>query len=159
MSKWLKRTSLVISAFVLAVVLVKQWHTSHSQSALERLMQQHQGKVIYLDFWASWCTPCRQSFPWMNKMNADYLAQGLVILSVNLDSQRELANKFLKATPASFPIVYDDTGVIAKQFNVKAMPSSYLFNRQGNLVTSHQGYNQQIQVKFEQAIKQQLQQP
>lgn len=124
--------------------------------AFDKLMQQHQGKVVYLDFWASWCTPCRKSFPWMNEMQAKYQAQDLVVLSVNLDANKTLAEKFLLETPAQFDIFYDPKGKIAKKFKLKGMPSSYLFNRNGKLVSAHTGFNGDKKRKYEQEIRQEL---
>lgn len=117
---------------------------------------QHKGKVIYLDFWASWCTPCRKSFPWMNDMQAKYQQAGLVVVSVNLDSKRDNAIAFLQQTPADFHILYDEKGLLAKQFKLKGMPSSYLFNREGELVSAHTGFNGTKKALYEQEITQQL---
>lgn len=119
---------------------------------------QHKGKVIYLDFWASWCTPCRKSFPWMNDMQAKYQQEGLIIVSINVDSKQENAASFLQQTPADFHILYDSKGVLAKKFKLKGMPSSYLFNRQGEIVSAHVGFNGKKKALFEQEIKQQLSQ-
>ena len=70
----------------------------------------YRGQVVWVDFWASWCTPCRRSFPWMNDMMARYSDQGFVIVGVNVDRERDLAEEFLAETPAGFPIVYDPEG-------------------------------------------------
>ena len=97
-------------------------------------------QAVELDFWASWCVPCRHSFPWMNKMHKELSDKGLVIIAVNLDENRQDADAFLKAVPADFKIVYDPEGQLAIKFKVKGMPSSYLFNRKGKLVKSHIGF-------------------
>jgi thiol-disulfide isomerase/thioredoxin len=123
----------------------------------EQVMERHHGKVIYLDFWASWCVPCRKSFPWMNAMQSQYKSQGFVVLSINLDANRALATKFLQETPATFEVIYDEKGLLAKKFQLKGMPSSYLFNRDGELISSHSGFNQKKKHLFEQEIKQALQ--
>ena len=68
------------------------------------------GRVVYVDFWASWCAPCKQSFPWMNDMQAKYGAKGLTVIGVNVDKKREDAAKFLDGTPAKFTVAYDSTG-------------------------------------------------
>ncbi len=82
------------------------------------------GKVIWVDFWASWCAPCRRSFPWLNSMQRRYGARGLQVIGVNLDKDRKLAEGFLAETPAAFGLRFDPDGKLAKQFDVKAMPSS-----------------------------------
>ena len=103
-------------------------------------LSQYKGKVIYLDFWASWCTPCRQSFPWMNQLHKDYADKGLVIVAVNLDEQRNEAAHFLKTNPAIFQVIYDQDGQLAEKYKVQGMPSSYIYDRAGNLVKAHIGF-------------------
>ena len=80
--------------------------TINSRAALEKALAEHKGNVVYLDFWASWCGPCRKSFPWMNKIAASYKQQGFSVISVNLDANRDLAMQFLIETPASFDVIY-----------------------------------------------------
>lgn len=122
----------------------------------EQTMTQHKGKVVYLDFWASWCVPCRKSFPWMNDMQEKYRTQGLVVLSVNLDAQAKFAEQFLQQNPANFAIIYDAKGLLAKKFQLKGMPSSYLFNREGKLISVHTGFNGKKQKTYQQEITQAL---
>jgi len=100
------------------------------------------GKVVYLDFWASWCDPCRKSFPWMNDMHSRYDSNKFTIIAVNLDSSKKDASKFLHKMPADFPIAYDPEGTVASKYNLKAMPSSYLIDKSGSLVYSHKGYRE-----------------
>ena len=113
---------------------------SSTVQATEFDIKQYQGKVIYLDFWASWCVPCRDSFPWMNKMHQELSGKGLVIIAVNLDKEKKQAEKFLNAVPADFKIIYDPEAILAQQYEVKGMPSSYLFDRNGKLVKTHIGF-------------------
>lgn len=98
------------------------------------------GKVVYLDYWASWCAPCRQSFPWMEQMQARYGERGFVVLAVNVDRERAEAQRFLAASPAQFRIVYDPNGDTARLMKVKGMPSSFLIGRDGAIVSSHIGF-------------------
>ena len=98
------------------------------------------GKIIYLDFWASWCAPCRESFPWMNMLHKKYADRGLVVIAVNLDENQQDAQQFLKELPAEFQVIYDPEGELAEIYNVQGMPSSYLFNRNGKLVSTHIGF-------------------
>lgn len=113
---------------------------SLSEITLEQTLAEHQGQVIYLDFWASWCGPCRKSFPWMNQMQQKYRAQGLVIISVNLDANKALAQTFLSKNAANFPVIYDPDGDIAQHFEIKGMPSSLLIDRHGQIQQAHSGF-------------------
>ena len=100
----------------------------------------YKGKVVYLDFWASWCTPCRLSFPWMNQIQEIYGNKGLVVIGVNVDHDRELADEFLQANNAHFKIVYDSNGAIAGEYDFKDMPTSVLIGRDGKVHAVHNGF-------------------
>ena len=110
------------------------------------------GQVVYLDFWASWCKPCRKSFPWMNEMHGKYADSGFTILAVNLDSDSELAQAFLAKLPANFPIVYDPQGTIAQQYKLPGMPTSYLIDKSGELRVAHKGFFTDRAQQYEQEI-------
>lgn len=101
----------------------------------------YRGKLVYLDFWASWCTPCRQSFPWLADLQSRYGSQSLVVVAVNLDADRNKAERFLNDLPANFSILYDPTGKIASDYKVKAMPSSFLIDRTGHVRYEHHGFS------------------
>lgn len=122
----------------------------------DQAMAQHKGKVVYVDFWASWCVPCRKSFPWMNAIQTKHQEQGFVVLSINLDAEEKLAKIFLQKTPANFAIIYDAKGKLARQFKIKGMPSSYLFDRQGKLISAHTGFNGKKQQQYKNEIEQAL---
>ncbi len=109
------------------------------------------GQVVYVDFWASWCKPCRKSFPWMNDMHAKY--PHLKVIAINLDEEREMAAKFLAQTPADFQIVYDPQGEIAQDYELVGMPSSYLIDKKGNIRFAHQGFFLSKQAQYEQEIQ------
>ena len=98
------------------------------------------GRVVYLDFWASWCGPCQQSFPWMESMRTAYAAQGLEIVTVNLDSRRADADKFLEKFHPTFDVRFDPKGELAEFYKVRGMPSSLLIDRQGVTRFSHVGF-------------------
>lgn len=110
-------------------------------------------KVIYVDFWASWCSPCRRSFPWMNELLQKYEDQGLVVIAVNVDKEKALADEFLRQVPANFSIIFDQNGEIARTYEVLGMPSSYLIDRSGKIRYVHTGYYQDKQSKYEQELK------
>lgn len=98
------------------------------------------GKVLYVDFWASWCLPCAKAFPFMNQLDRDFKDQGLQIVAVNLDEVREEAEHFLARHPASFVVATDPQFQCAKGFDVQAMPSSYLVDRAGLIRHVHLGF-------------------
>ena len=110
---------------------------SFSALAADINFDQLKGKVVYLDFWASWCGPCRDSFPWMEAMHKKYAAQGLEIIAVNLDQEPELAQKFLKQYAPDFRIEYDAKGEMAGQFGVDTMPTSFVIGRDGKARKKH----------------------
>jgi thiol-disulfide isomerase/thioredoxin len=103
-------------------------------------LQNYKGQVIYVDFWASWCGPCAKSFPFLNEMHEQLKGQGLQIVGVNLDENADDAKTFLAKYPASFTVVADVSKQCAKDFEVKAMPSSYLIDRKGVVHHVHLGF-------------------
>lgn len=114
------------------------------------------GKVIYLDFWASWCGPCAKSFPFMRDLHQGLGAKGLQLIGVNLDESSEDAKAFLEKNPANFPIVVDKNGECAKKFEVKAMPSSYLIGRDGVIRHVQLGFRSDEQNELRQTVEQLL---
>ena len=116
------------------------------------------GKVVYLDFWASWCKPCKKSFPWMSEIKKKYVDQGLEVVAINLDTDRQLADLFLSQFDINFIVAFDSKGVSAEDYKIRGMPSSYLIGRDGNLYASHIGFREKDNAKFEKAIQQLLQQ-
>jgi len=119
-------------------------------------LSQYRGKVVYLDFWASWCKPCRHSFPWMNAMEKKYGADGLVVVAVDLDEQQSDAAKFLQQVPAEFTIIYDPEGKLAQQYAIIGMPSSFMIGRDGQVLLKHQGFFDDSPVKYEAELRQLL---
>lgn len=100
----------------------------------------YQGKVVYLDFWASWCGPCRETFPWMTQLQEKYGKDGFEIVAVNIDTKRADADKFLGQFPAGFTVLFDPKRTVAKTYALKGMPTSFLIDRAGNVVSTHLGF-------------------
>ncbi len=98
------------------------------------------GKVVYVDFWASWCPSCAQSFPFLNELQRELGDQGLQVLGVNLDEKPEDTHAFLNKFPAQFSIAADAGGKCPRDFGVMGMPSSYLIDREGIVRHVHMGF-------------------
>lgn len=130
----------------------------HGQWLSQLDMSEYQNKVVYLDFWASWCGPCRQSFPWLNEMHSKYRDKGLVIIAVNLDKDLNKAYQFIEAFPASFLLYSDPKGILAQRYEITAMPSSYLFSGNGELADKHLGFKKSEVSRYEANIAKLLEQ-
>ena len=116
-------------------------------------LKQYRGKVVLVDFWASWCGPCRKSFPWMNKMQRKYGGKGFKILAINVDTEKELARAFLSRNKAEFKVLLDPAGGVAEKYKVVAMPSSFLIDKNGKIVNKHHGFLQKDVEKKEKEIQ------
>jgi peroxiredoxin len=103
-------------------------------------LSQFKGQVLYVDFWASWCGPCAKSFPFLNEMHQQLKDKGLQIVGVNLDENLDDAKAFLAKYPANFTVMADASKQCAKDFDVKAMPSSYIIDQNGVVQHIHMGF-------------------
>jgi thiol-disulfide isomerase/thioredoxin len=115
------------------------------------------GKVVIVDFWASWCGPCRKSFPFLNQLQQKHQADGLVVLAVNEDEERSDAEAFLKQYPANFAVLFDKEGQLASQYQIPGMPTTVVIDRNGKIRYSHSGFFESKTAAFEQEIQQLLQ--
>jgi thiol-disulfide isomerase/thioredoxin len=140
---------LSLLAAIAVTALLPQWGNAEPSVGV---LGNVEGDVVWVDFWASWCVPCRRSFPWMNRMHERYAGQGLQIIGINVDKERELAEEFLSETPARFGLRYDPAGEIAAQFGVQAMPSSFLMDRSGNVIATHYGFRMEDADEYEASI-------
>ncbi len=114
------------------------------------------GKLVYLDFWASWCGPCKQSFPWMNDMQARYGKQGLTVLAIDVDAHSEDARAFLAELAPRFRVAFDSQGVTPKQYAIRGMPTSVLIGPDGKVLLVHNGFRADEASEAEAGIRQAL---
>ena len=138
---------------LLSIAIALLCATAIVRAAPPPALQPVEGRVVWVDFWASWCVPCRRSFPWLNSMHRKYGADGLEIIAVNLDKDRALADRFLAEVPAEFALRFDPAGALAKQYGVQAMPSSFLIDSDGNVLASHAGFRTADTADYERAIQ------
>ena len=156
--------SLVTVILVISAIILKINHPGRIKapdfmldSSVGRVsLDQFKGQVVYLDFWASWCVPCRESFPWMNGLHEKYADNGFVILAVNLDKFAGLREAFLKEIPARFSIAYDHHEHVAEQYDIELMPTAVLISREGFIVEKHVGFRQSQTVQYERSIRRAL---
>jgi thiol-disulfide isomerase/thioredoxin len=125
-----------LAALSLGFLLAIAQARADATAELERL----RGRVVWLDFWASWCAPCRQSFPWMQKMTEMHGAEGLTVLAVDVDANRDDAERFLKRFSPTFTVEFDPKGELPEAYRVKAMPTSFLIDRHGTIRYTHRGF-------------------
>ncbi len=111
------------------------------------------GKVVLVDFWASWCGPCKDEMPVLEALNEKFATQGLVIVGVSIDSSPKKMNKFLKGTPVSFRIVHDRKLVVANRYEPETMPTSYFIGRDGKVRYVHEGYEKGDAAGIEERVK------
>ena len=119
-------------------------------------LSNYQGKVVYLDFWASWCKPCQKSFPWMNQLLVKYPAENFTVITVNLDAESDAMHHFLSKVKADFDIFHDPSGRIAEEFKIEGMPTSYLIDASGKVVKKHIGFYTKNVDKYEREIEELL---
>lgn len=118
-----------------------------------------QGKVVFLNFWASWCGPCKSEMPHIQKVYEEYMEKDVVILAVNITASEkngiEGVNSFLKENKFTFPVLYDKDGSVATEYRVTGIPQTYIINKEGIIVNSMTGalseemMKEQIEAGFE----------
>jgi len=154
----MKKPLLITAILMVWAITVSPIVWSESTVSENLDLSEYKGKVVVLDFWASWCVPCRRSFPWLNTMHDKYAKDGLVIIGINVDNESESAARFLQQFPAEFKISYDANGVLARKFDVQGMPSSFVIGRDGQMHARHLGFKVRRQDEYEAAIVAALQQ-
>jgi thiol-disulfide isomerase/thioredoxin len=103
-------------------------------------LEQLKGQVVMLNFWASWCGPCRQEMPLLDQIHKRYGSLGFTLLGVNVEANTQDAEKWLAQTPVTFPVLFDKDNKVSKLYDVNAMPSTVFIDRKGNVRYLHRGY-------------------
>ena len=117
------------------------------------------GKVVYLDFFASWCGPCRISLPRLNDIRNEFADQGFEVLAVNVDEFEEDALAFLEEIPVDYPVVWDPSGDSPREFGILGMPTAYLVDREGVVRHVHQGFRKSDTEKIRAMVVEMLAEP
>src|SRR5690348_14747442 len=103
-------------------------------------LAQYKGQVVMINFWASWCGPCRQEMPLLENIYKKYNKMGFTLIGVNVEPDPKAAEGFLKDTPVNFPVIYDKDSTVSKAYDVSGMPSTVIIDRKGNIRVLHRGY-------------------
>ncbi|HET8800231.1 MAG TPA: TlpA disulfide reductase family protein [Marinobacter sp.] len=127
--------------------------TLESRSGENLRLEDHRGEVVMLNFWASWCGPCRQEMPLMDDLYAQYKDLGFTILAVNVDENREEAHRFLDSVPVDYPILYDPESTVSELYEVQAMPTTVMIDRDGNARYVHYGFQSGYEDDYEAQIR------
>ncbi|MEH6556386.1 MAG: TlpA disulfide reductase family protein [Oceanicoccus sp.] len=116
-------------------------------------LSEQRGQVVLINFWASWCGPCRQEMPLLDELQQKYSKLGFTVFGVNVDKDPAKADKILKDIPVSFPVLYDSDGNVSKLFDVSAMPTTVIVDRDGNMRYLHKGFKPGYEDKYAANIK------
>jgi thiol-disulfide isomerase/thioredoxin len=130
--------------------------TLHDAEGTTIRLSAFSGNVLLVDFWASWCVPCKTSFPALDALYREYQPKGLEVVAVNLDERRKNADAFLAAHPHRMTVLFDPKGVAPEAFGVKGMPTSYLIDRSGTIRFTHMGYSGDVVASYRKEIGQLL---
>lgn len=128
--------------------------TLKSNTGSNLRLSEQRGSVVLINFWASWCGPCRKEMPLLEQLYKKYSPLGFTMLGVNVDKDISLADKILRDIPVSFPILYDPQGDISKTYDVDAMPTTVIVDRDGKMRFLHRGYKPGYEEDYEAQVKQ-----
>jgi peroxiredoxin len=117
------------------------------------------GQVVMINFWASWCGPCRQEFPALDEMYRKYKPMGFAMVGINVESEKADAERFLSARPVSFPILFDPDNRVSGSYGVSAMPTTVLVDRKGHIRWLHRAYKPGDEAEYIAQIRAMLREP
>ncbi len=111
-------------------------------------LSEYQGDVVMLNFWATWCGPCRQEMPQLEKIHARYEQAGFTLLGINVDGDPEKARRMAEDVGVSFPVLFDDEKTVSKLYDIRAMPVTVFIDRDGRVRDIHHGYRPGVEAKY-----------
>jgi thiol-disulfide isomerase/thioredoxin len=132
--------TLTVSSLVGASSSIAPGFSLKSRSGDMVSLDQLKGQVVMINFWASWCGPCRTEMPLLDQMYKRYSSLGFTLIGVNVEEDIRDAEKLLASMPVTFPVVFDRQSTVSKLYDVNAMPSSVFIDRKGNVRYLHRGY-------------------
>ncbi len=112
----------------------------------------YRGKVVLIDFWASWCGPCQKSMPFLNALRNEHHQDGFEIIAINVDEDSSDAKQVLQERPVSYPVAFDPKAECPRVFEVKAMPSSYFVDKTGKVRKVHLGFRDSDQAGIRELV-------
>jgi len=127
--------------------------TLKSAAGKNTRLSEHRGEVVLINFWASWCGPCRQEMPHLDALQKKFQPLGFTVFGVNVEQDRTMADKVLKDIPVSFPILFDDENQVSKLYDIDAMPVTVLVDRSGEIRFVHRGYKPGYENEYERQIR------
>jgi len=127
-----------------------------SDSGRNVRLSELRGQVVLINFWASWCSPCRQELPLLSKIYTQYRGAGFALLAVNVDDNRKDAESMLKRLGLKFPTLFDGNKKVAKLYGVDTMPATLVIDRDGRVRYVHRGYYDGYERKYEQQVRELL---
>jgi len=117
-------------------------------------LEEYRGQVVLINFWASWCGPCRQEMPLLDRLHHRYEDTGFAVLGVNVEGEVEPAQNIVDKTNVTFPILIDDGQKVSEMYNLEAMPSTVVVDRDGVVRYIHLGYKPGDEAKYVEVVKQ-----
>ena len=127
--------------------------TLKSNAGTNIRLSEYRGQVVLINFWASWCGPCRQEFPHLDALHQKYQNLGFTVFAVNVEQDRRSAEKILRDIPVSFPILFDDENQVSERYDVDAMPATVLVDRSGQIRFMHRGYKPGYEDLYESQVR------
>lgn len=126
--------------------------TLKSNSGENLRLAEQRGEVVMLNFWASWCGPCREEMPHLNKLNEEYKDLGFKLLGINVDEKRKDADRAIDRLKVAFPVLFDSDNSVAELFKVDSMPTTIIIDRDGNVQHLHRGYKKGYEDDYKEQV-------